>query len=181
MEESSFAQKFIYLFQVIFGLAKWLILLIVLLIIVNTFFVAIFIVDGLSMEPNLHDKEFVLWRRNAYIKNNPVRGDIIIMNYPGDPVHKKYVKRVIGMPGEQIDIRYGKIYINKQLLKESYIPSDFQTVPDGRWALEKNQYFVLGDNRPNSNDSRYFGPVEKRFLLGKTLSIIYPRFSIPER
>lgn len=172
--------KIIFGGGIIFDLAKWLILLLIILTIVTTFFVSAFVVDGLSMEPNLHDNELVLWDKKSYQDKKPDRGDVVVMNYPGDPKKKKYVKRIIGLPGERIDIYNGYVYVNKKLYKEKYISLDTPTAPEGTWNLEPDQYFLLGDNRPNSNDSRYFGPVERRFLLGKGIAIIWPRIWVIE-
>jgi signal peptidase I len=174
-EQRSFLSKIVYGGGVIFDLGKWMIFGLIILSIINTFFVAIFVVDGISMEPNLHDKEFVLWQKKAVAKDLFVRGNVVVVNYPGD-LKKKYVKRIVGMPGDRIDVYDGKVYINKKLHKEEYLPLGLSSVPDGTWNLKSDQYFVMGDNRPNSNDSRYFGPVESRFILGKAIAIVLPRF-----
>lgn len=169
--------KIIYGGGVLFDLTKWLVFVLIIISIVNTFFFAIFIVDGASMEPNLHDKEWIFWDKNAYTSKVPERDDIVVINYPGD-ISKKYVKRVIGLPGDSIEIREGLVYLNREKLTEQFLSSDLTSEPNGVWNLSDNQYFVMGDNRPNSNDSRYFGPVEKRFILGQAISIIYPRFRL---
>ncbi len=170
--------RFLYGGAVIFDIAKWLILVLVLIVIINTFFVAVFIVNGSSMDPTFKDKEMILWNKNSYLSKKPERGDIVVINYPGDPKHKKYVKRIVGLPGERIDIHNGELYVNKQKRSEFYLLPGISSEPDGTWILKGNEYFTLGDNRPNSNDSRYFGPVEARFILGRTISIIYPRIRI---
>jgi len=180
MEQRNFFEKILFGGGVLFDFFKWVSLCIIAVILINTYWVAVFIVDGESMYPNLKDKELVLWERNTYKEDGmaPGRGDIVIVRYPGDPKNKKYVKRLIGLPGEKVSIRGGSVYINNQLLKEKYLSYDLETDPGGEWKLGSNEYFILGDNRPNSNDSRYFGPVEKRFLLGRALSIVFPRFLI---
>lgn len=170
--------KIVYGGGIFFDLAKWLIVILVTFIIINTFFVAVFVVDGASMEPNLHDRELVLWNKHAYTASLPEKNDVVVVNYPGDPNKRKYVKRVIALPGEQVKIKAGKVYIDGELLEEDFLPENLETEPSGTWTLGEDQYFVMGDNRPNSNDSRYFGPVELRFILGKSISIIYPRFRL---
>lgn len=161
---------------VVFDLARGIIVLIIVLSLVNAFWMTIFVVDGLSMEPNLHDRELVLLQKNAYTKSkDPKRGDVVVVQYPGDPAKKRYVKRVIGLPGEKIETKTGKVFINGKILKELYVPYGVTSEPDGNWTLSGIEYFLMGDNRPNSNDSRYFGGVEKRFFLGHALYIIYPR------
>ena len=158
-----------------FDLSKWIIVVVVALMIINNFWFTIFVVDGSSMEPNLHDGEVVLLDK-TFVRSSakPQRGEAVVIKYPGDPEQKRYVKRVIGLPGEFVQIEQSKIYINNKQLKESYIPIGYSTYPDGRWSLKKGEYFLMGDNRENSNDSRYFGAVEERFFIGKATSVILP-------
>jgi signal peptidase I len=170
--------KIIYGLRVIFDLTKWFIVSIVFLTIISNFFFSIFTVDGASMEPNLHDRESILWSKNSYSKVNPERLDVVVVRYPGDPMKKKYVKRIIGMPNEKVTISDGAVYIDDELLTEEYLPIDLTTPTNGEWQLKSNQYFVMGDNRPSSSDSRNFGPVEKRFVLGKSIAIIFPRLQL---
>lgn len=162
--------------SILFDLTKWIILLVIILTLISKFYFSIFVVDGFSMEPTLRDKEIVLLEKNSYENKNPQRGDVVVVKYPGDPDNKKYVKRVIGLPGEKITITNNKVFINNKNFEEDYIPYGFITVPDGIWNLSDKEYFLMGDNRPNSNDSRYFGGVEKRFFYGHAKSVVYPNF-----
>lgn len=180
MDLKIFFNKVLYGGGKIFDLLKWVFLLIIVLVLIFNFVISIFIVDGLSMEPTLHDGEWVLLQKNAYTSKNPNRGDVVVVRYPGDPDNKKYVKRVVGLPGETVTITDGRVSIDGRLLPEDYLSFDVASYPGGEWQLENEKYFLMGDNRPNSNDSRYFGPVEKRFLDGKALRIIYPRFRMIE-
>jgi len=148
----------------------------VIIILIHKFAATIFIVDGMSMEPTIHDKELVLLRRYYGVKDMPKRQDVVAVKYPGDPDHKKYIKRVIGLPGDRVEIKNSKVFINGYLLDESYIGYGVESEPGGTWQLSGTEYFLMGDNRPGSNDSRYFGPVEKRFFMGKAATIIFPRF-----
>lgn len=172
---NTFFKKLLYGGGIIFDLCKWIILAVVILSLIQAFWFSFFIVDGASMDPTLTSGELVLLRKNYYEQHDPVRGDIVAVRYPGDPENKKYVKRVIGLPGEAVIVSGGRVFIGGQLLKEEYIRYDVATEPDGSWVLNSNEYFLMGDNRPMSNDSRYFGPVEKRFFMGKASSVIYPR------
>lgn len=160
----------------IFDFARWLLIIVVVLTLLHFFVISIFIVDGASMDPTFATGEFALLDKISYTLSNPQRGDVVVLNYPGDPANKRYVKRVVGLPGETIEVEHGNVYINSQKLSETYLPADIETDKDGSWKLSQDEYFTMGDNRPNSNDSRYFGPVEKRFLVGKTVWIIFPRF-----
>jgi signal peptidase I len=130
------------------------------------------------MYPTLNDKEVMVLQRNSYNSKDPKRGDVVGVKYPGDPVHKKYLKRVVGLPGEEFSIRDGHVYINGNILDESYLPFNTATQPDQVIKLGSDQFFLMGDNRPNSNDSRIFGPVEKRFIEGRAIMVIFPRFLV---
>jgi signal peptidase I len=160
----------------VFDFAKWLVILAVLLSLVHYFLITIYIVDGASMDPTFKSGEVGVLSKITYELGNPKRGDVVVVKYPGDPEHKRYVKRVIGMPGEVITVQIGGVFINNKSLAESYLGQTVATVKDGTWKLGKDEYFLMGDNRLNSNDSRYFGPVEKRFIIGKTVWILLPRF-----
>jgi len=173
---NNFFTKLIYGGGVFFDTIKWVALVCVILAIVNTFFFSIFFVDGQSMEPNLHDKEVVFWRKSSVEADRLSRGQIVLVKYPGDPEHKQYVKRVIGLPGETLEIKESKVFINGKVTKQEYIPVYFRTEPDGIWMMKENEYFIMGDNRENSSDSRIFGPVERRFVLGHASAVIFPRF-----
>lgn len=161
-----------------FDLTKWLIGIVVIFALINTFLFSIYIVSGESMYPNFKDGDIIFWQKNVYTAKNPARGDIVVVSYPGDPDNKKYVKRVIGLPGEKLEIKNGLVYINDEEIEEKYLDFGTETTPDGVWQLTDNQFFVMGDNRPESNDSRYFGPVEKKYLLGKSLAVIFPDFQL---
>lgn len=173
---SNFFNKILYGGGVIFDLTKYIILAVVVIIVINKFWLSPFITDGASMEPNIHDKELVLLNVSKYHGANPQRGDVVVVRYPGDPNNRKYVKRVIGLPGEKLEIKDGLVYINGKKLEEYYITIDVLTVPDKSVQIEANKYFLMGDNRSFSNDSRYFGSVEKRFIIGQATTIIFPRF-----
>ena len=178
--ERNFIQKIIFGGGFLFDFAKGIIILIVILALVHFFIATVFFVDGASMDPTFATGEMGLLDKISYNFSNPKRGDVVVVKYPGDPENKKYVKRVIGMPGEKIAVSNGAVYIEDKKLFENYLPAGLQTPQSGEWKLESDEYFLMGDNRINSNDSRYFGPVEKRFIIGKTIWILTPRFfSIP--
>ena len=174
-------QKILYSGNVFFDLTKWVILSIIILVLVGSFWFTAFIVDGLSMEPNFLDGELVILDKTFFRGDKiPERGQAVVVQYPGDPENKRYVKRVIGLPGEKVVISSGKVYIDGHLLEERYLPVYFETEPEGNWNLGGEDYFLMGDNRANSNDSRYFGAVEKRFFIGRAVAIIFPRLRFVE-
>lgn len=174
LTKNQFLNRLMYGGGILFDLCKWIILTAVIIIIIHKFFYTVFIVDGLSMEPTIHDRELVFLERYSS-KESPKRGEVVAVQYPGDPENKKYIKRVVGLPGDKVEVRNGKVYLNGNVYDESYIPFGVTTEPDGFWELTSLEYFLMGDNRPGSNDSRFFGAVEKRFFMGKAAAIIYPR------
>lgn len=164
----------------VFDLVKWFLVAAFLVVIFNYFFVTVFFVSGPSMEPNLHDKAAVLVNKLIYRLTSPERGDLVVVRYPGDPDQTSYVKRVIGLPGETVKIMAGQVYINDRLLTESYLESGLTTEPDGTFVVPVDQFFTLGDNRPLSSDSRYYGSVESRFIYGRVSLTIWPFTLYPE-
>ncbi|MCX6810386.1 MAG: signal peptidase I [Candidatus Berkelbacteria bacterium] len=176
ISRDTFIGRIVYGGGFIFDFARWLVFIIVILTLLHFFVITIFIVDGASMDPTLATGDFGLLDKISYDFSDPQRGDVVVLNYPGDPDNKRYVKRVVGLPGEKIEVKNGLILINGKKLSENYLPKGLYTDKDGNWKLSGNEYFTMGDNRPNSNDSRYFGPVEKRFLVGKVVWILFPRF-----
>lgn len=139
-------------------------------------------IDGRSMEPNFHNGEYLLTQKVEYklLKKLPQRGDVVVFEAPAPNQDKDYIKRVIGLPGDEVSIRGGKYYINGNILEESYIPKDTSTL--GAYFLQEGQnyivpegnYFVSGDNRPNSSDSRYFGAIPFESIKGKAWFRYWP-------
>ena len=167
-------EKVLYGAGCFYELSKWLIVAILLLSMVHFFVATLFIVDGLSMEPNFHTGEYIIVDRFQYLFGTPRRGDVVVLKFPGDPDHKKYIKRVIGLPGENVIIQNGQVFIDGQKLDESYLPEGLQTLPNVNRTLKEEDYFLLGDNRPNSSDSRVWGVAAKRYLIGRAWIILYP-------
>jgi signal peptidase I len=128
-------------------------------------------VDGTSMEPTLHNDEFVLVNKLAYQYGKPKTGDIIVFHFPGDP-EQEYIKRVIGVPGDIIEVNGGRVYRNGQLLTEPYIAA--MPKYEGTWSVPESDLFVLGDNRNNSSDSHSWGPVPMNYVVGKAMVIYWP-------
>jgi signal peptidase I len=132
-----------------------------------------FYVKGASMEPNFFDKEYLIVDELSYRFRAPERGEVVVFKYPENP-KEFFLKRIIGLPGERVKISEGKVTIYNQVhpegvvLDESYLPADLLTSGDRTFVpLSENQYFVMGDNRPNSYDSRRFGSVDKSLVVGR--------------
>jgi signal peptidase I len=131
-------------------------------------------VEGVSMMPGLEDQERIFVNKFVYRWEPIQRGDIIVFRYPRD-TSKSYIKRVIGVAGDRVRIVNGQVYVNGEALDEDYVPSDYA---DGRSYAElvvpRNSYFVLGDHRTMSSDSREFGPVNDRYIYGKAVFGYWP-------
>jgi signal peptidase I len=128
-------------------------------------------VEGSSMEPSLHDGEFVVINRLAYRWAEPDRGEIVVFRYPLDP-ERRFIKRIIGLPGDEISVSQGMVYINGTPLEEPYINAP--PLYDGEWTVEEGRYFVLGDNRNNSSDSQNWGSLESEDIIGKAVIVYWP-------
>ena len=163
-----------------------------------------FRVEGASMVPTLEGGQFLLVNKLVYFKVNtsrlskiipfwkndtpsehfaihpPKRGDVIVFRFPLD-TSKDFVKRVIALPGETIELRDGQVYIDGALLAERYLAPDVVTMParpdTTQWTIGEKEYFVMGDNRGSSNDSRTWGEVPEENVLGKVWLVYWP---IPE-
>ncbi|MCU0238084.1 MAG: signal peptidase I [Pyrinomonadaceae bacterium] len=154
-------------------LVRDIIFVLVIMILLGVFIAQPVVVEGTSMLPNLHEGERLIVNKLIYYKFQSVswghieRGDIVVFWYPNDP-DKSYVKRVIGLPGDNIEIRNGKVLINGNELQENYLDSTYnQSGANLSKTVEKHHYFVMGDNRDNSSDSRTWGLVPEKYIYGK--------------
>lgn len=150
-------------------------IVIVIVALAKHFIFDIMPVSGLSMYPNFHNRDVIVLNKISYNFVPPQRGDVIVLRFPGDPNHERYIKRLIGLPGEKVAIRHGTVFINDIPLRETYIPTSIITYPDLEISLKNDDYYLLGDNRPVSSDSRIWGPAKKHDFVGKTFAIIWPR------
>jgi signal peptidase I len=128
-------------------------------------------VDGASMEPTLQSGEFVIVNKLAYVLGKPKLGDVIVFHFPRDP-EQEYIKRVIGLPGDHIEIKEGRVFIDGEPLEEDYISASpvYQVTVD----VPEDELFVLGDNRNNSSDSHSWGSVPLDYVVGKAVLIYWP-------
>ena len=128
-------------------------------------------VDGSSMEPSLHDGELVVVNRLAYRWSDLTRGDIIVFNFPFDP-DRRFIKRLIGLPGDRIMVQDGRLYINNAPVEEPYIAAP--PLYRGTWTVGPDEVFVLGDNRNNSSDSQNWGMLPINEIIGKAVVVYWP-------
>ena len=156
----------VILFAVIFTVAR--------------FAIGNFIIIGTSMEPNYHEDQRLLVDRIAPMVGWLQRGDVVVLHSP-DPSEPSIdlIKRLIGLPGDTVDIRDNHVFVNGVQLNEPYLPDGADTsrgLPGGQdqWVLGPNEYLVLGDNRSASKDGRYFGPVNTTHLIGRALLVYFP-------
>ncbi len=131
-------------------------------------------VEGTSMAPLLSDQERIFINKFVYRFEPIHRGDVVVFWYPLDR-SKSFIKRVIGLPGDTIDIRAGQLYVDGKRIAEPYVPpSYFDDSSYGPIQIPPDQYFVMGDHRDSSNDSRIFGPVPRKFIYGKAVFAYWP-------
>lgn len=164
----------------IWELAKVAIITIAIIVPIRYFLIIPFYVKGASMEPNFQDRQYLIIDEISYRFHPATRGQIVVFRYPQDP-QEYFIKRIIGLPGEQVVLKEGDVYIyndknpNGFKLKENYLPDGLKTysqnynLSEEKFSLGDNEYFVLGDNRQASKDSRVFGAVDKSFFIGKVL------------
>jgi signal peptidase I len=145
-------------------------LIVVVVIPIRLFIVSPFVVDGDSMHPTFENLDYLIVDEIVYAFTAPARGDVIVFRYPGKP-SIFYIKRVIGLPGETVSINHGSITVTtatgaKLALTEPYIVNEDATYTKDV-TLNSGEYFVLGDNRPNSSDSRVWGPLRRKDIIGR--------------
>lgn len=190
----------IYAVNVVYELGKWAFVIIVLGTLIHYFVATVFVISGPSMEPNFHSGQVVLVSKIGLFTEKYSRGDPMVIKFPGDPDHKKYIKRLVGLPGETLQIADNTVYINGKRLFESYINSvneeylpgfyeteqlkneaealhkegKVQIKPDLTTKISSDSYFLMGDNRENSNDSRNWYAAKKTDLIGPVVFILWP-------
>lgn len=179
-------------FSYVFELIKIVAVSLAIIIPIRYYLIQPFYVKGASMEPNFYDKEYLIIDEISYRFYEPARGDIIVFRYPRNQ-EEYFIKRVIALPGEKVQIKDGFVYIYNRAdsagvkLEEKYLPAGDKTygLNEETVSLNHDQYYVLGDNRNSSKDSRSFGPVDKKLITGRVLLRGWPFdriniFSAPE-
>jgi signal peptidase I len=161
-------------------LIETLIWALILALVLRTFVVQAFWIPSGSMIPTLMPGDRVLVAKFWYRFAEPKRGQIVVFRYPLDPT-RDFVKRLIALPGETVEIKNGVVYINGEVLEEPYVKNrDFLSME--KTTVPRGQYFMMGDNRPNSQDSRFWGFVPRNYLLGPAFLRYWPlsRIGVPK-
>src|SRR5580704_11121250 len=154
--------------------ARDLVVALGLAMIIIVFFYQPVKVEGTSMAPLLSDQERIFINKFVYHFEPVGRGDVVVFWYPLDRT-KSFIKRVVGLPGDLVEIRGGQVYINGRAFDEPYVPSQFvDTATYGPVRVPMDEYFVMGDHRISSNDSRIFGAVPAGFIYGKAVFAYWP-------
>jgi signal peptidase I len=162
----------------IWEITKIVIIALLIVIPIRYFLFQPFFVKGQSMEPNFENGDYLIVDELTYKFRNPERGEVVVFKYPNDP-SQRYIKRIIGLPGETIEISDGKVVIfdgegGKILDELNYLPSSVLTAGNVRLTLGENEYFVLGDNRESSADSRRWGTLPRELIIGRALLRAWP-------
>ena len=157
---------------------KIVVLAAVIVIPIRYFLFQPFFVQGISMKPNFQNGDYLIIDEISYRLREPQRGEVIVFKYPQNP-SQRYIKRIIGLPGETIEVKDNQVIIfdgkESRVLDESnYLPSYLKTPGNVRLTLEEDQYFVLGDNRTASFDSRRWGPLPAKNIVGRVVIRAWP-------
>lgn len=131
-------------------------------------------VEGTSMLPRLEDHDRLFINKFVYRISSIHRGDVVVFHYPRDP-EKSYIKRVIALPGDRLAIEDGRVWVNGKLVKEDYVPEEYRDTRSlAETVIPQETYFVMGDHRSISSDSREFGPVDRDLIYGKAVFVYWP-------
>jgi signal peptidase I len=169
------------MFGVVWETVKYAIVAAIIILPIRTFIAQPFVVSGNSMYPTFHNGEYLIVNELAKYQGDYHRGDVVILRYPNDP-SKYFIKRIIGLPGETVSIQSGSVSITSPtqktplILAEPYVQNPKQD--SSSRTLDKDEFFVMGDNRAQSSDSRIWGPVPRRLMDGKAYLRLYPFTSV---
>lgn len=167
------------LFQFFFDILESIVVALAIFVVVYLFAYQPHQVKGASMEPNFHDGEYILTNKFEYRFEAPKRGDVIVFKSPQNP-DIDFIKRIIGLPGDHIRLENNRFYINGQILEETYLAPTLYTyygsyLREGQEIIvPEEDYFVSGDNRPRSSDSREWGPIHRSSIIGKSQLRYWP-------
>ena len=145
--------------------------------IIYNFIAQPFLVQGASMEPNFQTGNYLVVDEISYRFRDPARGEVVVFHNPANE-SEFYIKRVIGLPGEKVEIKGGVVKLDGKVLEEGYLPKDMYVDGDATFNLKTDEYFVMGDNRPRSYDSRRWGPLKKFEIIGAVRLRFWPLDSL---
>ena len=165
-------------FIFIWEIFKIILIALVIVVPIRYFLFQPFLVKGQSMEPTFQNSDYLIIDEISYRFREPERGEVVVFKYPKNP-SQRFIKRIIGLPGETVEIADGKVIIIKddktQILDESsYLPESLNTPGNLQTVLAENEYFVLGDNRRLSADSRSWGPLFRENIIGRVFFRAWP-------
>lgn len=141
--------------------------------VIRTFLAQPFLVSGASMSPNFEGGNYLIVDEITYRFDDPRRGDVVVFRYPND-LSTFYIKRIIGLPGDRVRVDGGNIFVNEKRIDEPYLDESVKTLGDINLTLEGGRYFVMGDNRYHSFDSRSWGPLERENIVGLVRLRLFP-------
>ena len=167
-------KAFFSFFLFVWEILKIVFIALVIVIPIRYFLFQPFIVKGQSMEPNFEDSNYLIVDELSYRFRDPQRGEVVVFRYPRN-VSQRFIKRIIGLPGEKIEIEASVVMVDGKILDESeYFPSGVQTLGNIQISLDENEYFVLGDNRISSFDSRQWGTLPRKNIIGRVYFRAWP-------
>lgn len=167
------------LFRSIFEAARTIAIVVVIAFLIRVILLQPFYVEGHSMEPNFQNAEYLLVNKVSYTWREPERGDVIVFRFPNDP-RINFIKRIIGLPGDAIVIKEGRVFVNNVALVEPYLGQTTKTFVTSdpnetfNYRVKEREFFVMGDNRGNSLDSRSWGAVPRLNVVGRAWVVIWP-------
>lgn len=170
------------IFSALIDFLQGIVVILAIMVMIYLFIMSPQEINGASMEPTFHNKEFILTNKIEYKLHDPQRGDVVIFKSPRNK-DIDYIKRIIGVPGDRVGLKGGSYYLNGEKLFEPYLATNTYISggnylrEDGEIVVPKGRYFVSGDNRGHSSDSREFGPIPKEDFIGKAFLRYWP-FSV---
>jgi len=177
-EDSNVSQKNYSIKNETKELIRFIIIAAIIIIPFRVFIAQPFVVNGASMDPTFATNQYLIVEQLSYHKHQPERGDVVVFRYPNDPSNF-YIKRIIGLPGETITFQGNNVYIKEVDAAESYkLNEPYLTFKSSNTiaptTIGDGEYFVMGDNRPNSSDSRTWGTLPEKFIIGKAFLRLLP-------
>lgn len=167
------------IWQSILELIRFIIIVLIIVLPMRFFVIEPFIVNGASMDPTFQTGQFLMVDRISYRFGSPERGDVLVFRYPNNP-KVYYIKRVIGLPGETVTLKGGVVTVASPanptgtVLTEPYIEASHISLDTSKTVLGSHEYFVMGDNRNQSSDSRAWGPLDASFIIGRPIVRLFP-------